>query len=100
MLRGGETVLVAVSGGADSVALLDVLVEVAPVLGLRLSVMHVDHDLRAESGDDADVARAAAERLGVAFHLERVSVRRGPRGGGRGGGGRGGREGAPVARGR
>src|SRR5262245_5064280 len=78
LLRGGETVLVAVSGGPDSVALLDVLVQLAPGLGVRLAVAHVDHGLRAESGDDAEFVRALAERLGVPFHLERVHVRKGP----------------------
>src|SRR5262245_63644230 len=53
MLAGGETVLVAVSGGADSVALLHLLVELAPGWRLRLHVLHVDHQLRPDSAADA-----------------------------------------------
>src|SRR5436190_869260 len=47
--------LVAVSGGADSVALLDLLHTLAPELGLSLVVAHVDHGIRSDSGT---VARA------------------------------------------
>ena len=78
MLHGGEMVLVAVSGGPDSVALLDVLAELASRLDLRLAVGHVHHGLRAEAEADADRVRAHAERLGLAYFLERVSVRRAP----------------------
>ncbi len=78
MLHGGEIVLVAVSGGPDSVALLDVLGELASGLNLRLAVGHVHHGLRPEADADADLTRSLAERLGLAFHLDRVTVRHGP----------------------
>ncbi len=48
MFAPGQRAGVAVSGGADSVCLLHVLVELAPSLGLSLSVLHVDHQLRGE----------------------------------------------------
>jgi tRNA(Ile)-lysidine synthase len=78
LLHGGETVLVAVSGGADSVALLDLLHEVSPVLGLSLHVAHVHHGLRPEAESDADFVGHLCERLTVPYHLERVAVRREP----------------------
>jgi tRNA(Ile)-lysidine synthase len=78
MLRGGESVLVAVSGGPDSVALIDVLREAAAALRLRLAVAHVHHGLRGEADRDAEHVRALADRLAVPFHLERVTVRGGP----------------------
>ena len=78
MLRGGEAVLVAVSGGADSVALLDVLGALREALGLTLTVVHVHHGLRHEADAEADGVRALCERLGVACHVERVVVRRAP----------------------
>jgi tRNA(Ile)-lysidine synthase len=74
MLAGGETVLVAVSGGADSVALLHVLLALAPSWRLTLRVLHVDHGLRADSARDADFVRAVGARLGVAVDVERVQV--------------------------
>ena len=76
MLRGGEVVLVAVSGGADSVALLDVLCALREPLALTLTVVHVHHGLRPEADAEADGVRRLAESLGVACRVERVTVRR------------------------
>src|SRR5262245_7077443 len=77
MLEGGEGVLVAVSGGADSLALLHVLHALAPAFRLTLHVLHVDHGLRPESPRDAEFVQAAARRLGVPCEVARVTVPRG-----------------------
>jgi tRNA(Ile)-lysidine synthase len=69
---------VAVSGGADSVALLDVLHALSPGLGLTLHIAHVHHGLRPEADDDARLVQALGERLGLPVHVERVAVRSGP----------------------
>ena len=74
MLAGGETVLVAVSGGADSVALLHLLHELAPVWRLTLHVLHVDHGLRPDSAADGRFVRELGERLRVPVAVERVHV--------------------------
>jgi len=64
--------VVGVSGGSDSLALLDILARFYPAE--RLIVAHLDHTLRATSADDtALVARAAAER-GLRFVAERADV--------------------------
>src|SRR2546430_1131922 len=49
MLTGGEHVVIGVSGGADSTALLSVLTSLTSAYRLRLSALHVDHRLRPES---------------------------------------------------
>ncbi len=74
MLAGGERVLIAVSGGADSVALLAALVAIAPSLRLELHVLHVDHQLRPESSRDAGFVMDFAQRLGVPAEVARVRV--------------------------
>jgi len=74
MLAGGETVLVAVSGGADSVALLHLLHALAPAWRLTLHVLHVDHGLRPDSAADGRFVRELGERLGVPVDVERVRV--------------------------
>src|SRR5207249_162328 len=76
MLAGGESVLVAVSGGADSVALLHVLATLAPAWGLRLHALHVDHGLRADSARDAEFVRRLGERLGIPVDVATVTVER------------------------
>src|SRR5881397_1896552 len=74
MLAGGETVLVAVSGGADSVALLHLLSGLAADWRLRLHVLHVDHQLRTESAADAEFVRALGARLGIPVDVATVAA--------------------------
>ena len=64
LLGAGDRVGVAVSGGADSVALLRILLELRGELGIVLSVVHLNHKLRAEESDadEAFVRAMAAER--------------------------------------
>ncbi len=75
LLARGESVIVGVSGGPDSVALLHLLVRLADTMALRLHVAHLHHGLRgAEAdGDAAFVVRLAAE-LGLPCTVERVDV--------------------------
>lgn len=67
LLRPGMRVAVAVSGGADSVALLRALVEAAPEIGLVLSVAHMHHGIR---GADADADATFVEELTTQYGLE------------------------------
>ncbi len=66
--------LVALSGGADSTALLIVMCALRPLLGCRVEAAHLDHCLRPESADDARAAGELCASLGVPFHAERVDV--------------------------
>jgi len=64
--RAGDVVLAAVSGGADSMAMLDALCALAGERpGLRVVAAHFDHRLRADSGRDFDAVAAHALRLGA-----------------------------------
>ena len=74
MLRGGDVVLAAVSGGADSVALLDVLRVLAPALGLRLHAAHVNHGLRPESGADEAFVTDLCPDWDIPLHAQRVQI--------------------------
>ncbi len=70
LLHPGERVAVAVSGGADSVALLRLLLELRQELGIVVSVAHVNHQLRgADAEQDAAFVAELAERHGLEFHL-------------------------------
>lgn len=71
----GSSVLVAVSGGADSVALLRGLLELREPLRLTLRAAHLNHQLRgAEADADAEWVRALCERYDVSCDIESVSV--------------------------
>jgi len=71
----GDSVLVAVSGGPDSVALLHLLAVRAAAWQLRLEIAHLDHGLREESAREADLIRQLAETLALPLHIEHVNVR-------------------------
>jgi len=74
MLRTGDRVLVAVSGGPDSVALLHALHLLAPPHALSLHVAHVHHGLRPEADRDAAFVEELAGRFGLPVSVERVAV--------------------------
>lgn len=75
-LSGGRPsrVTAAVSGGADSVALLLALAELKPELGFMLTAAHVDHGLRPGAGRDAAFVEALCSAQGVPCLLRRVSL--------------------------
>ncbi len=69
MFLPGRTVLVSVSGGPDSVCLLESLVRVRRLFRVRLEVFHYDHRLREGSAADAVYVRRVASRHRLPFHL-------------------------------
>jgi tRNA(Ile)-lysidine synthase len=75
MVVPGDLVGIGVSGGADSVALLRLLAELRPHLGIRLNVLHFHHQLRgAEADEDERFVAALARDLGFDFHTDRADV--------------------------
>lgn len=75
LLERGDRVIVAVSGGADSVALLSLLLGVREQYALDLIVAHLNHNLRGESSDgDEEFVRHLAKRLGTEFISEKISA--------------------------
>ena len=62
----GDTVCCALSGGADSVCLLRCLLELRQTLGIQVSAVHVNHQIRgAESDGDEQFCRELCRALGV-----------------------------------
>ena len=76
MIENGETVLVAVSGGADSLALLYGLHALRPQLNCRFHVAHLNHCLRPDADADADFVRQHASLLDLSCTVERTEVPR------------------------
>jgi tRNA(Ile)-lysidine synthetase-like protein len=74
LLSGRRRIVVAVSGGADSLCLLDALAAVVPDPGRRLFVGHIDHQLRPESAADAEHVKQVALGLGVPGTVDTVNV--------------------------
>lgn len=75
LIEAGDRVAVAVSGGADSVALLLLLLEMRAEVGVVLSVAHVNHQLRGrESDDDETFVAELASKYGLELHTRKVPL--------------------------
>ena len=75
MLQPDDAVLVAVSGGADSVTLFHILQALAPLYSIRLGIAHLDHGLRGADADrDARFVAALAAEFNLPCHTKKVDV--------------------------
>jgi tRNA(Ile)-lysidine synthase len=76
MLKQNDSVLIGVSGGPDSVALLHVLRLLVPRFSLMLGVAHLNHCLRGHASDkDAEFVKSIAGRLNLPFYIHKEDVR-------------------------
>jgi tRNA(Ile)-lysidine synthase len=76
LFRSGEKILVAVSGGLDSMVLLQILHKLASVKKWRLSVAHLNHCLRGRSSDaDERLVRSICKKFELPFFVKRADVR-------------------------
>src|ERR1700686_1214734 len=72
-IRPGATILVALSGGADSVALLHAMLELRERFEMRIAAAHLNHRIRAlESDRDETFVRDMCARLGVGLCVARA----------------------------
>ena len=78
MFEGGDSVVVAMSGGPDSTCLLDVLSRLRGKLGLRIAVAHVDHGLSDASAEIAAKVSTEVAEAGFEIHVVRVPDLAGP----------------------
>lgn len=77
MLEKGGTVLIAVSGGVDSVVLLELLGRLASQLSLKLEIAHLDHGLRGEEAkEDARFVVSLGEAKGIPVVAKKINVRK------------------------
>ncbi len=74
LIRPGDQILVAVSGGPDSVTLLDLLYRLKDSWALKLWVAHLDHMFRPEARKEAEFVKKLAGDLGVPVIIGRKNV--------------------------
>ncbi len=76
MLQSRDKVLVAVSGGPDSVALLHVLLTLQTKFDIQMGVAHLDHGLRSSAATrDAAFVSSLCKKLGMASHIAKTDIR-------------------------
>ena len=73
-IKKGDCLIVAVSGGVDSMVLLDILQRLQGILGCQLHLVHFDHALRPESGADSRFVADEARRRDMPCSVERRDV--------------------------
>lgn len=74
MLNKGDSIVIGVSGGADSMALFDVLYELKDEMSLELFVVHINHGLRKEAFEEAEYVKSICEQRNIPFYLKEVNV--------------------------
>lgn len=75
MLSKGDRVLIGVSGGADSIALLEFFVSVKEKYDLDICVAHIEHGIRGEDSiNDAEFVENYCKKLGVKFYLKTIDA--------------------------
>ncbi|HJO62024.1 MAG TPA: tRNA lysidine(34) synthetase TilS [Desulfobacterales bacterium] len=77
MFQPGDAVLVGVSGGPDSVALLHALIILAPKFPLHIGIAHLNHSLRGKDSDhDAQFVKSLAKQLNLSIFQKKIDVRK------------------------
>ena len=75
LISKGDKILIAVSGGADSIALLFALYQLKDIFDLDLCVAHLDHCFRGkESEEDAAFVRNFSDKLGIPSTIGKIDV--------------------------
>ena len=75
MIQPGDRILVGVSGGADSVCLLLVLLEYQKQMDFAMKAVHVEHGIRGEESlQDAEYVKGLCETLGVEYECVSVDI--------------------------
>ena len=75
MIEEGDLVAAGVSGGADSLCLLFMLLEYRKKISFDLVVVHINHLIRKEAGADAEFVRSICEKVNIPFILKEVPVK-------------------------
>jgi tRNA(Ile)-lysidine synthase len=74
MVAHGHTLLVAVSGGPDSMVLLHTLWRLRQPLGIKLCVAHLNHQMRASAAEDALFVESVAHELGIPCISKAINI--------------------------
>lgn len=74
MIGMEDSIVMGISGGADSVAMLLVLCELKKQYNLSLFAVHVNHGIRKEALGDADFVKGLCERQGIPFYLFEADI--------------------------
>ncbi len=75
MIKPGDVVVAGISGGADSVCLLFILLEIRKQIPFTIRVVHVNHGIREDAANDACFVRELCSKRGISFELVEENIR-------------------------
>lgn len=76
LISKGDRILIALSGGADSVALLHMLYEISETYGFSVAAAHVNHKLRDTADRDMNFCKDLCESLGIPLKILTVDIKK------------------------
>lgn len=74
MINEGDKIVIGVSGGPDSITLLNVLNKFKEKLNIKIYVAHINHMIRKEADEESEYVRKICEKLNVEFYMKKVDV--------------------------
>ena len=75
LINKGDRVLIALSGGSDSVSLLHILNELKAVIGFEIYTCHLNHSIREEADDDCKFVKELSESLGIECFTKKSDIK-------------------------
>ena len=74
MIKEGDKVVIGVSGGPDSITLLNVLNKFKEKLNIKIYVAHINHSIRKEADEETEYVREFCKKIGVEFFFKKIDV--------------------------
>ena len=75
LIQKGDKIVIGVSGGPDSMTLLNVINELKAKLGVKIYVAHVNHMIREEAKEEAEYVQNFCKKIGVECYIKNVDVK-------------------------
>ena len=74
LIKNGDSIVIGVSGGPDSICLLHVLNELKNKLNFKIHVAHINHMIREEADEETEYVKKFCENLGIECYIKRIDV--------------------------
>lgn len=76
LIENGDIVVAAVSGGPDSIAMLDILIKLQEKMKFKIVVAHINHMIREEAISDMEFVKQYCKKYGIDFYSKSIDVQK------------------------
>lgn len=76
LIKNGDNIVIGVSGGPDSMALLNALYQLKSIIDMHLSVAHINHMMREEADSETEYVKSYCEEHNIEFYMRKIDVNR------------------------